>query len=210
MTARYLATLKMPALPQRSRSSTHLMARMTLLKERPDSLAHLQLAATFIRAVEFAVLTYRLAKSGLTALARDRSFNGWCDGISALETCLTECHRAIRFATVLSRAGLRMPDGTPLVPRSARSGILSRRTASRIARLRNTQQHLDERILSGDLGAAQAFGPRPESTGLSLGRMSVQYCELAAWLSELDALAARVQYITRCRPTRNTSDESSI
>jgi hypothetical protein len=139
-----------------------------------------------------------MARSQLVLFSTQRAVNGFFDGISALETCLTETHRAVRFASALSRAGVIMPDGSTVVPRTARSGVLSARTASRIGRLRNALQHLDDRILEGDLGLSQAFGPRPEATSLSVGRMSVEYGELVGWLIELDSIAARVQYITRC------------
>lgn len=205
MTIIYLSDIDIPSLTCGTRRSTHLLARLVLLKERPAVLAHLQLAASFLRTLDFACSTYRMAKIGLTTFSKQRATNGFFDGVSALETCLSETHRAIQFASALSRAGIKMPDGSPLVPRMIRTRVLSSRIASRIGSLRHAIQHLDERIIKGEIGLAHALGPRPDSSSFSIGRMTVKYGELAGWLTELDALALRVQFITQCTVTAKPS-----
>ena len=202
---RYLEGVRIPSLPRRRRRSVYLLARAVLMKKHPPRLGEVQLAFSIIRLVDDGFLHYRQARAGLYAFAKDRAANGFFQGVSSLEGCITSLHRAARMIRAFQRAGYVTPEGDPVIPRATGLSVTSRRTTRRLKELRDAIQHLDDRIVGGDLPRVQAMGPRPQSTILRIGGLSVRYVELRDWLVEMDVIAERVMVVEQTTRNRRRS-----
>ncbi|MBU1699001.1 MAG: hypothetical protein KJ831_02540 [Candidatus Eisenbacteria bacterium] len=203
--SRYLENIRIPVLLPRRQRAVNLLARAVLLKKYPKKLGEVQLVFSAIRLVDDAKTQYRNARAGLLAFARTRAANGYFWGVCSLETCILSLYRAVRLIEAFRRSGYVAADGKPVIPRSKGASILAKETFRRLTDLRHAIQHLDDRILNGELPRAQALGPRPQSTVLKIGRYSVRYRDLRDWITEADHVVARMMLVeqeTQVRPNK--------
>jgi hypothetical protein len=122
-------------------------------------------------------------------------------GSSYFESCLVNVHRAIQHMKKIRNRD-DVPDNLKaLLPKRLR--FIEEDAATRIKGVRDTIQHLDEKVLNGEVpestfAALIATGPTtPTEDGnelkridrLSIGTKELEFSDLAEWLCEMDRCA---------------------
>jgi len=156
-------------------------------KKRPSA----QLANSLVRLTDKTIHEHQLAQKELADFVKRQSIISFFRAQGHLENCILSLSRAINFADVVKKAGLRLPDGSPLIPRG-NIELMSTRVRHRIKNLRDAIVHGDERVIKSAIKAGNPIALNPDNNGLSLEGISVTYEELGRWLRQLHALAVRI------------------
>ncbi len=149
-------------------------------------------ANNFVRLTDRSILEHDLARNELTRFISRRSIQSFFRAQGHLETCIETLHRALNFAEALKRIGLKLPDGTPLIPRAKDSEILSASIRKRIRDLRHAIQHVEERLIKNGAPVGKSIALNLNNNGISLEGIFITYDELGRWLRELHNLAMRL------------------
>ena len=109
-----------------------------------------------------------------------------------LENCIVSIRKAINFAR-----SIRRNQAAPTVPRI---DLLSQGGAKKIMDARNMLEHLEEKLIQGELDEEGTIMLAPEEESLSIGSIVITYLELSAWLKELFEVSESIKDF---RPVEN-------
>ncbi|HEX9003361.1 MAG TPA: hypothetical protein VGB07_25865 [Blastocatellia bacterium] len=151
-----------------------------------------QLANNFVRLVDRAILEHELAHAEFKLYVERRGLERFIRGQGHLETCIQSFHRSLNYVDALRGLGLRLADGTPLIPRAKDVEVLSTPVRNRIRDLRHAIEHTDERILKNRAPVGNPIALNPDDSSVCLEGISLTYEELARWLRQLHSLAVRI------------------
>lgn len=201
--------LNIPDVDQFGRGFDEYWLRL-MLGSFSDSYATNALTANYLRLVEAALQEYRLAKVEVNEFwSRHDSIplGAMHRAIAHYESCIVDMHRAI-----LCFKRLRKSPSVPLDLRSIlqnENRTLRTDTTNKLLKdIRDAIQHLEEKVLNGDIPAGTPFmlnptGPEtpipaePSQTlktidRLTIGNLEVEFEQLARWLAELGSCARTI------------------
>lgn len=143
---------------------------------------------TFVRVTDKALEDYELARSAFQEFVTRSSNSVWSPLFRAtghMENCLSSLERIFRLARRL----LEHPETSDLV-----SGVsaLAPDVRKRISTIRNAMEHIDERLVNKKIKEGDLTMLFMGEDSIELQEISVQYADLARWLTELHDLADKV------------------
>lgn len=156
-------------------------------KKRPTA----QLANSLVRLTDKTIHEHQLARKELTDFVKRRNIISFFRAQGHLENCILSLSRALNFTNAVKKAGLRLPNGSPLIPRGDIE-LMSTRVRKRIKDLRDATVHGDERVIKSAIKIGNPIALNPDNNGLSLEGTSITYEELNRWLRQLHALAVQI------------------
>lgn len=144
----------------------------------------------FVRIVDKLVIDYNLARDAMVmwATTPNEVMGPILPAIGHFESCVNGLGRALRFSAAIHR--------DQVGPKIAADGLtdLNSNVGKRIAGMRNSIEHLDERLTEGQLTGNMPRCLVPEQGGIRLYREFIRYPELAEWIGQLHAIAEKVAY----------------
>ena len=167
------------------------------------------LAGTYMRLVEAAIVEYRLGSVALRQVWADHTSLGlraMHRSISHFESCVSDMHRAIAAYRRLRNH----PDRDPLSAYLAgvKPAFIADKIAFRVRDMRDAVHHLEEKVVKGEMAEGQSVALRPDGQEvphptepgqtikmfdrLAIGPHQLMFSEIAAWLSEMSAVATTV------------------
>ena len=179
----------------------------------PPTTRGLQIADGYVRLVEKAVLEYEASRTSLTAFLQKGSVDALFRAQDHLESCIQSTHRAISYLDQLRRLGFRKPDGTPFVPRPRDLDVLRASVRSKIRRVRDAIEHLDEDIIRGAIPEDDDVGIRVTFESARLAGFEILYVDLASWIKSLHQFAlplSRVELQVQPAPMGRRRRPSSV
>ena len=140
------------------------------------------LVTDFIRLVDQIVREYNNARQALIQFVNAPSAMGLLFlAVGHFEVCITNLRRAIRIGN-----RIRQYKGAPQVPRLR---VLSKGVEARVDDIRHTIEHLEEKMLKGEIGSDESTILRPMSDSIELAGKGISYAELAEWIEALHTMA---------------------
>lgn len=141
------------------------------------------LTLNYLRTVDHAIAEYELMRRSLYEAVGERTFGPLFGGIAHLETCLTCCHRAIRFADKVKR--------TAGAPRLRRHLEIFSAPAARgiIKRFRDQIEHWYEELPKEGLSNLRPAILRLGDTSVVFAGQELRYGDIARWLTQLAGVA---------------------
>lgn len=163
-----------------------LAAALNTVLRRAGSKDHIlrRSILSFIRLTDNAILAHRLAREDLLSYLEDRrALSRYFTSIAHLEFCITNTRRALRFLDIVTRSR------GPVIDRTMRRSIEA--YARAIPEIRNTIEHIDEKIESGELppGQSMALIISDDGESLEIGSCSIRLDHLATLLRRLHSIA---------------------
>ena len=144
----------------------------------------------FIAVTDKAIAEYRAGAEGIRRGASlvAAEFVMYLEGLQHFETCINSTMRALRIQAQL-REHPESPDLEPLVDRSIK-GLLGR-YKDQITGLRDSIEHMDERIADGGIaeGAPVMLRIHPDGDSLAIGARRLRFVDLALLLRRLYGLS---------------------
>lgn len=146
------------------------------------------LVMNFVRIVDKVVIDYGHAREALQNWVSEPNGLGYAFLASGyFESCFAGMGRALKFAKAIR--------ASPLAAKLAAVdfGVLDGEAGRRVNKVRNAVEHLDERVTDGVVVADGEFRcMMPVKGGIRLKPEFVTYTELASWIRQLHAVAAKV------------------
>lgn len=148
----------------------------------------------YVRIVDQAIYEYHLAREKMEEhINTDNNvFSPLLRCSTHLENCIACIRKAIRFARAI-----RKNQAAPYIPRM---DLLSDSGSRKIMRTRNILEHLEEKLINGELNDEGTIMVAPQEKHLIVGTTAISYDELSSWLNDLFHLA---EAIKDYRPTQN-------
>jgi hypothetical protein len=143
----------------------------------PTSAPELGLWMNFVRLTDKAVREYEAARSEAGTYVNrpnNNTMSPMFRAIDHLENCIDATHRAILNQGRLRTAGFGR--GAPQA---------TGRQATLIRLVRNTVEHMDERLANSKLKAGQPVALVPSDTGVTVGALFLPYRDLASCIAKL-------------------------
>ena len=149
----------------------------------PRDLQAWALVISYVRLVDKAVVEYQSARAYLEEYVTTDFFHmsPVFRATGHIETCIGTLKRAIR---ALDR--IRRDQQSPEIPKHL--PVLSGQTPERITEVRDAMEHMDERILNGQLPTIEALCLLTDD-GLDFCGTRVSFTELASWVKQLHSLS---------------------
>lgn len=167
------------------------------------------LTSTYIRLVEAALIEYQSGSLRLSEYWSTHSsinLGAMHRSMSHFEACISNMHRAINCFRRLRRD--RSQDPLSLHLSSDRAGFAAEMVAERLRKMRNEVHHLEEMVLDGRIANGKPFAlgpngpevPHPTEANqiiktidrIVIGNNEIKFNEIAAWLNEMAAFAAKI------------------
>lgn len=152
------------------------------------------LIMNFVRLVDLGILEYETARNHLI------NFQSNSEGplpVSSLilasgyfEMCIGNLKRAIDLLKAI-RGYPNMPEFSKELTRR-RFQVLSGEVEGKVAGIRHTIHHVDERIKKGKISEGQSIYLKTNENDLQLGKYVITYKELSKWLCELNGVAVKL------------------
>jgi hypothetical protein len=159
-----------------------------------------ELVMNFVRLVDKTVTSYGSARQDLEAFRQDRqSLSSLMSATSHLETCLSAYARAVRLVNGLAKVA---PSS---IPTSA--GVPRYDKGKPYVALRNSIQHLDERIEKGRIDSVESpLCLVLANDRIRLAGLEYPYAEFANRIREQHALAGSIAHYPDQPPVTSKSD----
>ncbi|MGF6534272.1 hypothetical protein P3T20_005076 [Paraburkholderia sp. GAS206C] len=215
-----------PEIPNQSNPFVGYWGSQMLIGHFSDSPRVISLSATFVRCTFSALEDYRSADEHLRAyfgshdtIKVSESYRS----VSRFESCITNVHLAIRaFGALRRRSELTAKARSVINEKKPR--FISSAISDRVREVRNTIQHIEDRLANGSLEGdltymIQPTGPEVPVDDIEISRQTkktidrikifeheVSFRDLAGWIGEM------IQYVEKLRtlmPTSWTSTSGS-
>jgi hypothetical protein len=208
-----IVEVAIPELRKYSRSSPRHWLNTLFLGNVPQDYATNALATTYVRLVDAANEHYKLGRIGVIIYWSDHS-SAAIDEINLattyFEDCVNSMHRAILCMKGIR--GRRAPaDLKSLFPQ--KPNFTAEAVAGRIRDVRDTIQHMDERVIRREISKGTPFAlmatrpetPVPNQAGqilkvidrLVIGNNELLFSDLVAWLHEMGNCAEAISKYER-------------
>lgn len=151
------------------------------------------LVMNFIRLVDLAIREYENGRDALCEFATTINGFGLHLTIRAsahFEVCISTLKRSVYLLKRIQKHPEVPQSLKDLLPRGSR--VLPGQGEHQILDMRNAIQHLEERIITGEIMAGQSLGLMPSEDCIELGGCRILYPDLAEWLRELHIHAIRL------------------
>lgn len=167
------------------------------------------LASTYMRLVEASIAEYGLGCAALRQVWSDHTSLGlraMHKSISHFESCMSDMHRAIAVYKRLRNHTARDPLSVYLA--GVKPAFISDKIAFQVRDMRDAVHHLEEKVVNGEVSEGQPIALKPEGQEIShpsepgqtiktfdrlvIGPHQLMFSDIATWLSEMSAVAAKV------------------
>jgi hypothetical protein len=180
---------------------------ITFLGNRVGNFQVASLISAFVRLTEASIHQYQSGRAHVETFWNTHqsiAMSAILLGSSYFESCLVSVHRGIEHMNKIRNRADVPDDLKALLPRRLR--FIEADAAARIKEFRDTIQHLDEKVLNGEVpegtyAAVMATGPiTPTGDGnelkridrLSIGTKELEFSHLAEWLREMSECAVGI------------------
>lgn len=170
------------------------MFRRVFMQGGPKERLAFGLAMNLLRMTDLAIREYTLGREAILNYANDShkelQLGSAIRSSAHFEICIDALKRNINLIKAIK--------SNPNVPLSLKDNfprgtkLLSGDAERKISTMRHAIQHLDERIMRGEIKEGESFALQPMNKTLELGKFSIQYVELNEWLQEAYILAEKV------------------
>jgi hypothetical protein len=165
-----------------------------------------RLADGYVTRVCRSILRYEDARACVAKFKRSQTSRNFFELQAALEGSVHDLHRAMGYLERLRASDPRDERGTSLVPRHKHLSSLSSSAVDRIRRFRDAIEHLDRDMVAGRFPSGWLVGVAVEHDAMRIHQESITYSELADWLRDAFAIAARLSEIPGMGSRRNDAE----
>lgn len=176
------------------KNTLDLILNLVFRKAGPNEKSVRGLWVNYVRIVDQTIYEYHLARECMEEfVTTDNSVLSPLFRCSThLENCIISIRKAINFAR-----SIRRNQDLPHIPKMA---LLSDSGSKSIVDTRNMLEHLEEKLVKGELEEKSTIMLAPQEKYLSVGSIVITYEQLPSWLTELFKLA---EAIKDYKPSRN-------
>ncbi|MBK7146488.1 MAG: hypothetical protein IPH76_15235 [Xanthomonadales bacterium] len=139
-----------------------------------------------VRLMDAAIRDYSLGRQAILsfhARSPDEFGLGWIAmATTHFESCVWHLERAVKHARVLRSLKTAETGLKQLI--SKKLSFFSASAESRITALRDTLAHLEKAAGNGELRSGESIALMPTSVGLSISGHTIEWAELAGWLTD--------------------------
>lgn len=148
-----------------------------------------------VRLVDKAALEYMAARNELLEFAVAGYLDRYHRAQDHFESFVQCLHRAMIYLDRLRARGYRTVDGGPLVSRPRDLEALGPVATKTVRQFRDSLEHLDKDILSGQIPPQDDVGPRLDTHQASIGGFVLSYEDSARWCEQIHAVAAPLSIV---------------
>lgn len=172
------------------RTLTHVL-NVYFRRGGPQKIKAAALVRNYIRMIDHLIMEYKYAREALLNYVNTPTnvLGPLFVAIGHLETVVTSLKRAIRFLDRIKR-----DQQIPAIERNL--SVLSNDTKYRVTSLRDAIQHLDEKLIKGELREGEEITLLAKSNGIELFSTEIKYTEIANWIRELDKVSSQLATYT--------------
>lgn len=142
----------------------------------------------FVRLVDKSLEDYELSRqsfNGYVAETDRRNLSLLVRGCGHMENCVVSVQRTYRFADAMAKIA-------EFRSYFQSASALHPTARERVRRIRNASEHMDERVVNGNVKEGDFVNLWMGEDAIELDGQRVTYAELGDWLTELQGLAQRV------------------
>ena len=175
-----------PPLPDKQSYSLEFAARRLFLGGTPTEYKPYAFVFNYIRLTDLACDEYESARRNLIIVleGRENSYGALLKASNHFEVCIDSLKRAIFFLKLIA--------AEPSLGEMFADSHLFGEIRTQVVAMRNTMQHLDERIKKGEIQLGEPLCLFPKENGINLGEHSILYNDLFEWLKQLRVCSAEL------------------
>ena len=175
-----------PPLPDKRPYSLEFAARRLFLGGTPTEYKPYALVFNYIRLTDLACDEYESARRNLNIVLEGKEdfYSARLKASNHFEVCIDSLKKAICFLELIA--------AEPSLGEAFTNSYLFGEIKTQVVSMRNTMQHLDERIKKGQIQLGEPLCVFPKENGIDLGKHSILYNDLFEWLRQLRACSAEL------------------
>jgi hypothetical protein len=150
------------------------------------------LARSAVRLTDQAVADYKQAHRHLQQFVENQDFGGFIGAQGRFESSIISLHRALRYFHALRRQGIKLADGSALIPRPNECPLLREVVLKKLAEIRHAILHLDERLCEAPRPVGDPVALDLRDSGVYLNGHSLSWTEITQYLRQAHQLAGRL------------------
>ena len=168
------------------------------------------LAISVLRLTAKAIHEYKLGRKSLIQhKSNPQILLAFFTAQGHFENCLQSLHRCLLFVEALRRRGPRQPSGPQALPKANQVEVLSRGVSVRLNAVRDSIEHMDERLRVGTIEVGRPIALHPTDGELQLEGTNITYAEVTRWLRQLYEIADAIAKVGFSGTPSNTAPEAT-
>jgi hypothetical protein len=150
------------------------------------------LARNAVRLTDQAVADYKQAYRNLRRFVENQDFGGFIGAQGRFETSIISLHRSLGYFHALRAQGMKLADGSPLIPRPKECPLLRDVVRKQLKQMRDAIIHLDERLCKAPRPVGEPVALDLRDTGMYVNRHTLAWTEITEYLRQAHQLASRL------------------